>query len=221
MFPGLEMVSRWEDTPAFSAYCPLSGLPRLRGTQLCSIPADIPYLPAAPERAAHWRGVLDGLIPPGLKRIGLSWAGRPTHNNDLNRSVALAQLGGLMDIGGVAFVSLQKGPAARAAEQYRGRAGLLDLDSRIDSFDDTAAIIDGLDLVISVDTAIVHLTGAMGRPAWVMLPYAPDWRWLLGRSDTPWYPSLRLFRPAAPRDWPGVVDAVRQQLVEFVASGAA
>jgi hypothetical protein len=98
---------------------------------------------------------------------------------------------------------------------------LLDLDSRIDSFDDTAAIIDGLDLVISVDTAIVHLTGAMGRPAWVMLPYAPDWRWLLGRSDTPWYPSLRLFRPAAPRDWPGVVDAVRQQLVEFVASGAA
>lgn len=218
MFPGLNMVSRWEDTPTFAAYCPLSGLPRLRGTVLDSIPDGVPYLAAVPDRAAHWRGVLDGLVPPGLKRIGLSWAGRPTHNNDANRSVALARLAPITDVDGVAFVSLQKGPAAREAEGYRGSAPLIDLDGRTDGFDDTAAIIDGLDLVICVDTAIAHLAGAMGRPAWVMLPYAPDWRWLLDRADTPWYPSLRLFRPAAPRDWPGVAAAVAARLSRLAAA---
>ena len=218
MFPGLDMVSRWEDAPGFVAYCPLSGLPRLHGTELGSIPAGIPYLTAAPERAARWRGVLDGLVPPGLKRVGLFWAGRPTHNNDRNRSVALAGLAPITDVDGVAFMSLQKGPAAREAEAHRGRAPLIDLDSRIDGFDDTAAIIDGLDLVIGVDTVVVHLAGAMGRPAWVMLPYAPDWRWLLGRPDTPWYPSLRLFRQSSPHDWPGVATAVAEQLARFAAA---
>ena len=129
MFPGLDIIVRWENTPAFAAHCPLSGLPRLRGTELDSIPGGIPYLAAVPERAAHWRGVLDGLVPPGLKRVGLSWAGRPTHNNDASRSVALARLAPITDVAGVAFVSLQKGPAAREAEGYRGRAPLIDLAS--------------------------------------------------------------------------------------------
>jgi Flp pilus assembly protein TadD len=213
MFPGLEIVTNWQEAGKFAAYCPLSGLPRLHGTTLDNIPAAIPYITSAPDRVAHWRGLLDALLPPGLPRVGLVWAGRPTHNNDLNRSLSLDRLTRLTDMPGVAFVSLQKGPAARQASQHR----ILDLDDRIAGFDDTAAIIANLDLVIGVDTAVMHLAGAMGRPAWVLLPHAPDWRWLLDRTDSPWYPSMRLFRPPAPRAWDAVVDTAAQHFSEFLA----
>ena len=121
--------------------------------------------------------------------MGIAWAGRPTHNNDRNRSVQLDAFAPLGAVAGVALVSLQKGRRRRRRGTGRGARTLLDLDAEIDGFEDTAAIIDGLDLVVCVDTAVAHLAGVMGRPAWVLLPFAPDWRWLLGRSDTPWYPE--------------------------------
>lgn len=215
MQPGLATYTRWETIPAFVAYCPFSGLPRLHGTTLANIPAEIPYLTADPARLAKWKERLDGALPAGRLRVGIAWAGRPTHNNDRNRSVALAQFGPLGFVPGVSLVSLQKGPAV---DQIAGfPAPLLNLDAEIGDFLDTAAILTQLDLLITVDTSIGHLAGALGRPAWIMLPFAPDWRWLIGRSDTPWYPSLRLFRPAAPRDWPGLVAQVGQALERFVA----
>jgi hypothetical protein len=166
---------------------------------LQTIPGGVPYYAPDPALAARWRARLDRDIPPGLRRVGLVWAGRPTHNNDHNRSVPLDAFTPLGAVAGVALVSLQKGPPAAQVPQWRGKAPLLDLDAEIGDFEDTAAILAGLDLVVCVDTAVGHLAGAMGRPAWVMLPHAPDWRWLAGRSDTPWYPTLRLFRAPGPK----------------------
>ncbi len=197
MAPQTPRYHRWEEIPPFTAYCPLSGLPRLHGTTLETIPVGGPYLDADPELAARWRTRLDALAPAGRMRVGLAWAGRPTHNNDANRSVALARLATLAESGPV-FVSLQKGPAAAQAGDF---PGLIDLDADIASFEDTAAIIAGLDLVLAVDTSVCHIAAAMGRPCWMMLPFAPDWRWLTGREDSPWYPTLRLFRAETPRGW--------------------
>ena len=215
MFPGIRLFNRWDEIPLYAAYCALSGLPRLHGTRIGNVPAAIPYLRADPERATLWRQRLDALIAPGLRRIGIAWAGRPTHNNDLNRSIPLSTLAQLFDIEGIALVSLQKGPAVEQIAGYAGRAPLIDLDRQITEFDDTVAILDGLDLLICVDTAVGHFAGAMGRPAWVMLPHAPDWRWLMGRRDTPWYPTLRFFRHPAPRRWDLVVPAVAAELKRF------
>jgi hypothetical protein len=213
--PGLTLHGRWEDVPAFDAWCPLSSLPLLHGTRLETIPGRAPYLQADSARAASWRARLDAALPPGLARIGLAWAGRPTHHNDANRSTTLAALAGLATVPGLAFVALQKGPAAAQVASWPGPAPLLDLDAGIAGFDDTAAILAGLDLVVSVDTALVHIAGAMGVPCWAMLPFAPDWRWLRGRADSPWYPSLRLFRAPAPRDWPALVARVAAALAEW------
>jgi hypothetical protein len=219
MQPDLASFTRWETIPAFVAYCPFSGLPRLHGTTLNSIPETFPYLTPDPARLARWRARLDAALPEGAKRIGIAWAGRPTHNNDRNRSVALSVLAPLGQVPGAAFVSLQKGPAAAQLADFG--APLLDLDAEIGDFLDTAAILAGLDLLITVDTAIGHLAGAMARPAWLMLPFAPDWRWLAGRTDTPWYKSLRLFRPAAPRGWDGLVSQVAAELTRFTAGAPA
>jgi hypothetical protein len=218
MYPGLPTLTRWDDLPPYAAFCPFSGLPRLHGTRLDTIPQAVPYLCADPARVEAWRGRLAEMLPAGLKRVGLVWAGRPTHNNDVNRTVALAALSPLGAVPGVAFVSLQKGPAAAQIGQFAGPAPLLNLDAQIKSFEDTAAILECLDLLICVDTSVGHIAGALGRPAWIMLPFAPDWRWLLGRSDTPWYPSLRLFRPPAPRRWDAVIAEVAASLADFAAT---
>ncbi len=203
--PGAHVAVRWDDCPPYAAFCPLSGLPRLAGTNLSNIPAPVPYLATEPERVAQWRERLDARLPPGLRRIALAWAGRPTHNNDRNRTMALSQLAAFAQVPGVAFVSLQKGSASAQAKDWPGPAPLLNLDSEITGFEDSAAILQNVEKLISVDTSMLHLAGALGRPAWAMLPYAPDWRWLLGREDTPWYPTVRLFRQSAPCDWASVI----------------
>lgn len=218
MQPGLATVSRWEDAPRFDCYCPLSGLPRLHGTTLSTIPGGLPYLVPDAAQVEAWRARLDAALPAGLRRVGLAWAGRPTHHNDASRSTTLAMLAPLATVPGIALVSLQKGPAAAQCAGYDGPAPLLDLDAAITDFTDTAAIIAGLDLVVSVDTVHAHLCGAMARPGWVMLPHAPDWRWLVGREDSPWYPSLRLFRPPGPRRWDALVGDVRVALEGWVAA---
>ena len=216
-FPGPTYFSRWDECPPFAAYCPFSGLTRLAGTRTDSIPAATPYFHPLPERQAAWQARLDALVPAGLRRIAIAWAGRPTHNNDRNRSITLDMLAPFGAIPGVALLALQKGPPVAQAASWTASAPLLVLDPEIRDFDDTAAILHHVDLLVCVDTSLGHLAGALGRPAWVMLPYAPDWRWLLARADSPWYPDLRLFRQPAPRAWPELIAAVAGELAGFAA----
>jgi Flp pilus assembly protein TadD len=211
-YPALELVGHWDRCPAFAAYCPLSGLPRLHGTTLDTIPSKGPYLHAEPARTEAWRARLQDLLQPGNRRIGIVWAGRPTHNNDLNRSMSLSALAPIAALDGISLVSLQKGPAQSAIADYFDRAPLLNLGAEITDFVDTMAIIETLDLVVTVDTAVAHLAGAMGKPVWILLPYAPDWRWLLERSDSPWYPTARLFRQPSPGDWGSAARRVGEAL---------
>ena len=211
--PGLgQLFDHWERAPEFAAYCPLSSLPRLAGTRLGTIPCRIPYIRPDPAAIARWAERLDELLPRGARRIGIVWAGRPTHHNDRNRSIALAGLMPLTEIPGVALVSLQKGPAQAQIGGYWGRAPLVNLGPELRDFGDTMAVLECLERVVTVDTSVAHLAGAMGREAWVMLPYAPDWRWLLDRADSPWYPSLQLFRQGPERHWPPVIAAVAREL---------
>ncbi|MBL8659380.1 MAG: glycosyltransferase, partial [Rhodospirillales bacterium] len=151
-------------------------------------------------------------------RVGVVWAGNPQHHNDRNRSAPVAALAPLLTMPGVAFVDLQVGAGARQREglDERSAAALIAPGGDIADFADTAAIIAELDLVISVDTAVAHLAGALARPVWLLLPFIPEWRWLRQRRDTPWYPTMRLFRQARPGDWDGVVAAVAEALRETV-----
>jgi Flp pilus assembly protein TadD len=211
-FPGPTYFSRWDQAPSFAAFCPFSGLSRLHYTRLDSVPQPGPYLCALPDKVAQWRERLDALLPKGLKRIGIAWAGRPTHNNDRNRSITLEALAPFGLVPGAAFVALQKGPAAAQVASWRGPAPLVGLDAQLETFDDTAAVLENLDLLVCVDTSLGHLAGALGRPAWIMLPYAPDWRWLTRRADSPWYPTLRLLRQEAPKAWPGLIQRVANDM---------
>ncbi|MBI3515529.1 MAG: glycosyltransferase family protein [Proteobacteria bacterium] len=203
----------WDRIPPYDLQCPLSSLPRAFGTTLDTIPAPIPYLHADPAKSAHWRQRLDALLPRGYRRIGLVWAGRPAHENDRNRSLALDRLAPLAGLPGIALVALQLGPAQAQIGGFYGAAPLVNLAPEIADFTDTLAILDNLDLVVAVDTAVAHLAGAMAKPVFVLLPYAPDWRWLLDRTDSPWYPTARLFRQPALRDW----DAVINNLISVLA----
>ena len=211
--PGAGLIfDHWSRAPDFAAYCPLSGLPRLAGTRLDTIPAAVPYLHAGEAKFAQWAERLWALLPRGWRRIGIVWAGRPTHRNDLRRSTRLATLAPLMELPRTAFVSLQKGPAQTEIGRWWGRAPLLNLGPEIRDFADTMAILECLDLMVTVDTAVGHLAGAMGKEVWIMLPHAPDWRWLLGRSDSPWYPTARLFRQSAARSWEPVAAEIAAAL---------
>jgi hypothetical protein len=207
-----KIFDHWDDKPDFAAWLPLSGLPRLAGTRLDTIPAAVPYLRAEPAKVAEWRERLDVLSPRNYRRIGIAWAGRPTHSNDDNRSARLATFAPLAALPEVTLVSLQKGDAQAQIGGFWGRAPLLNLGPEIRDYGDTMAIVDALDLIVTVDTSVGHLAGAMGKPVWIMLPYAPDWRWLLERSDSPWYPTVRLFRQSASRDWQPVMAAIAEEL---------
>ena len=200
------VIARSETLPPFDLHCPLMSLPHRLGIRLDTIRADIPYLAAEPELIAAWRERLAGLA--GL-RIGLAWSGNPAYRADRRRSLPLARLAPLFEVPGITFVSLQKGEAAaQAADQPR----LLDPTALLTDFAETAALVETLDLVISVDTAIAHLAGALGKPIWLLNSFDPHWVWLLDRSDSPWYPSLRQFRQSAPGDWDGVVAKVARAL---------
>jgi hypothetical protein len=190
---------------------PLS-LPHLCATRLDSIPAPIPYLHASAERLARWAPRLAG---DGL-RVGLAWKGNPAYENDADRSLpSLDLLAPLASVAGVRFISLQKGAGEDEARRAPAALPLLHLGAEIADFADSAAIVAQLDLIVSVDTALAHLAGALGRPCWVMLPdYKTDWRWLVDRSDSPWYPrQLRLFRQRGTGGWPPVVEEIRSALV--------
>jgi hypothetical protein len=209
--PGVaEVIARGQALPAFDLHCPLLSLPRAFGTRLQTVPAGAPYLAADPVQAAAWGERLAGIAG---RRVGLVWAGEPWGDaRDARRSVRLATLAPLAQAPGVNFVSLQKGaPAAQAADQPTGMT-LFDFTADLADFADTAALIENLDLVISVDTSVAHLAGAMGKPVWLLNRFDTCWRWLLNRDDSPWYPTLRQFRQPAPGDWPSVAEAVRDAL---------
>jgi ADP-heptose:LPS heptosyltransferase len=149
-------------------------------------------------------------------KVGLVWAGRSTHTNDKNRSLVLRQLAPLAAIEGIQFYSLQKGPAAaQVIDDCPAALNLIDYGDKLTDFAETAAMIENLDLVITVDTAVAHLAGALAKPVWVLLPFVPDWRWLLDREDSPWYPTMRLFRQKAIGQWDQVIARVAQCLSEF------
>jgi hypothetical protein len=149
----------------------------------------------------------------------LVWAGSPKHKRDRYRSIALKTLKPLFDIAGVRFISLQKGPAVAQIDEFGPAANMLNLGPELDDFADAAAVIDQLDLVIGVDTAVIHLAGAMGRPVWTLIPTPSDWRWLIDREDSPWYPTMQLFRQRTRGDWQSVVEDVRTRLAEVVRGG--
>jgi Flp pilus assembly protein TadD len=209
--PSLDrLVLDGDPRPAFDYYCPVMSMGMLLGTTPQTIPADVPYLRASPDLVKIWR---DRLGPRGKHpRVGIAWAGNPKHKNDHNRSVRLEQLAPLACEGNVEFHSLQTGPAASQALRPPAGMTLIDFTAHLTDFAETAALVENLDLVICVDTAAAHLAGAMAKPVWLLLPRDPDWRWMLGRSDTPWYPTMRLFRQTAPRDWVEVIHRVAKEL---------
>ncbi|WP_234685785.1 tetratricopeptide repeat protein [Bradyrhizobium monzae] len=200
---------------AFDLHCPLGSLPLAFRTRLDTIPFAQGFLPApAAERVTAWENRLG---PRTRFRVGLVWSGDPGHNNDHNRSISLRALAPLLDCD-VQFVSLQKGIRDQDRAFLREREDILDLTEQLTDFSETAALVAALDLVISVDTSVVHLAGALGTPVWTMLPFNPDWRWLLNRDDSPWYSSMRLFRQHRRDDWASVVDNVRRELEALVSA---
>ncbi|MBV8654350.1 MAG: glycosyltransferase family protein, partial [Alphaproteobacteria bacterium] len=213
--PGISVLRQGAQLPAFDYHCPLLSLPLACGTTLASLAAETPYLAPPADRIALWRPRIESGPAP---RIGIVWAGHPTHENDRNRSIPFALLRPLLgdtESAGPRFFALQKEPRESDKATLSAVPGLTLLGDRLADFADTAAAISLLDLVITVDTAVAHLAGALGKAVWILLPFAADWRWMLGRADSPWYPSARLFRQKAIGDWDSVVGDVRDALSRF------
>ena len=217
--PGLEALlapaagvgavcAQGEALPAFDLHASLMSLPLLHGTTRETIPAEVPYLRPPPDPPAVCGRISE---VPGFK-VGLVWAGNPTHANDRNRSIALGRLAPLLDAEGVRFFGLQAGE--RSGEIARLGLGdrIEDLSGELKNFSATASVLERLDLLVSVDTAPAHLAGAMGRPVWTLLPFVPDWRWMQEGEDSPWYPTMRLFRQRRLGDWEETVGRVKKEL---------
>ena len=210
------VLDREQALPEFDFYINLPSLPRVFGTTLGSIPAAIPYIRTEPSASEKWRNRLSGL---SSVKVGLGWAGSPTHSRDRYRSISLRELSPLLSTEGVTFVSLQKGEAAAEAKDWLVGVEWIDAAAELEDFADTAALIGELDLVICVDTAVAHLAGALGKAVWVMVAQPADFRWLERREDSPWYPTLRLFRQSRRDDWEDVVRRVAAALAERVKAG--
>ena len=205
-----QVIGLKDRLPAFDCHAPILSLPRLLGTTLETIPDRVPYLSPDPQTEARWAERLKGLS--GL-RVGFAWAGSPKHPADQRRSLDPALLRPLLELPGTSWVSLQTPKRHDDLAAFEGLE-LLDLADELSSFAETAAVVANLDLVISVDTALGHLAGAIGHPTWLLLAQPPDWRWLLGITDSPWYPGTRLFRQPRPGDWPSAIEAVAEALAE-------
>lgn len=205
------VVARGSVLPAFDAHCPLMSLPLALKTTLATIPAPQKYISAEPGRVESWRRLL-GAVP--RKRVGLVWSGRPEHKNDHNRSIALVDFAQILD-GRCEYHCLQKEIRPDDQRELKSRTDIQSWRDELTSFEDTAALVECMDLVVAVDTSVAHLAAAMGKPVWLLLPYSPDWRWLLERSDTPWYPSMRLFRQRTAGDWRDVVTRTSAALTQW------
>jgi tetratricopeptide (TPR) repeat protein len=213
------IIARGVAPPPFDVHCPLGSLPLAFKTEPATVPADIPYLSADDAHLAKWSAQIGVLERP---RIAIAWSGNPSHLNDRNRSIAFAKLAPLFPPGegrvGASFVSIQRDLRSEDANALAGETRVTNVGAALENFADTAAVIALCDLVIAVDTAVAHLAGAMGRPLWMLLPFAPDWRWTLDGDTSPWYPTARLFRQTSLGDWDGVIDRLGVELKRFVQS---
>jgi Flp pilus assembly protein TadD len=212
--PGVErLLPEDGPLPACDVRSPLLSLPGRCGTTLSTIPAQVPYLVADRGRVSHWRNYLAAV--PGFK-VGICWQGSPRHRDDRRRSVPLEQFAPLTTVPGVRLLSLQRGFGQEQWTKLAGYWPVVEVTGLApdpaEAWVDSAALLGALDLVITVDTAVAHLAGALAVPVWVALPFAPDWRWLLGREDSPWYPTMRLFRQTRQGDWSGVFKRIAEAL---------
>jgi len=206
--PGVgQVVNQGAQLPKFDVHAPMMSLARIFGTTLETIPANVPYLKAPEAHAPQLPATMSK-----SRKVGIVWAGRSTHQNDANRSVTFTNFVELLGLPQTTVYSLQQGPAADDIAASGCQAFVLDIGRRMRDFADTAGVIEQLDLVVTVDTAVAHLAGALGKPVWVMLPYPGDWRWMLDRDDSPWYPTMRLFRQQRPGVWEPVFERVRKSL---------
>jgi hypothetical protein len=210
------VFAQGEKLPEFDLQCPLMSLPLAFGTELNSVPAAIPYIDVSAKLVSKWRQRMGERRAP---RIGIAWAGSAAHKNNSKRSIALERFAPLLNTPGVQFVSVQKELTQSDAAVLEDHASVLHVGGELGDFADTAAVISSLDLLISADTSVAHLAGAIGRPVWILIPLAPDFRWLLKREDSPWYPTARLFRQPRLEDWDSVLERVRGELVSFVEAG--
>jgi tetratricopeptide (TPR) repeat protein len=222
LLAGLEGVSRiyayGEDLPAFDLHQHLPSLGAVFETDLDSIPAGIPYIAPPSERVAQWS---ERLPPKQGLRVGLVWAGNPVFSGDATRSIGLARLAPILAVPGVQFFSLHRELRAEDAAVLQAHPHVVHVGAELTDLADTAALVSQLDLVIGSDTAVIHLAGALGKPVWLLTKRSPDWRWLLDRQDSPWYPTARLYRQPAIGDWATVVERVRRDLVELAQSHVA
>jgi hypothetical protein len=206
--------------PPFDFHAPLISLPAILKTTLNTIPRDVPYLFPDPNLVEQWRRRLHDI--EGVK-IGIAWEGDRRHEHNVRRSIPLQSFVVLGRLPGVTLISLQKGPAAQQVERLDKTCRLIDWKNEVDGlsgpFMDTAALMKSLDLIITCDTSIAHLAGALAAPVWVALPYAADWRWLMGREDSPWYPTMRLFRQSAWDDWKSAFDRIATALAQRLNTG--
>jgi tetratricopeptide (TPR) repeat protein len=206
-----QVVGRGDTLPPFDCHAPLMSLPRIFNSVPMRERFDIPYLLPDSDAAEKWRVLLHRAVDPGFFRVGLTWAGNPGHRNDGNRSIPPEQFNPLADLDRVAWFAIQK--EARSLPELPFTV----LPGELHDFAETAAAILNLDLIISVDTAVAHLAGALGKPVWTLLPHAADWRWLMDREDTPWYPTMRLFRQPRRGHWTPVIETVRRELENLTA----
>lgn len=211
------LITKSDPLPAFDLHCPICSLPLAFGTRLETIPSDV-YLPRPAEtRVRVWEKRLQSSLGPRRKPlVGLAWSGNPNHWNDHNRSLPLQKLSPLLDLDAT-FVSLQKDPRPDDRAQLE-KTGIIDLTAHLTDLAETAALMSCLDLVITVDTSVAHLASALRRPTWILLPYTPDWRWLLGRDDSPWYGSARLFRQDQQREHEPVIARMREALQQLLST---
>ncbi len=209
----------------YDYWCHMLKMPEHMQLGLPMLPIAMPYLAASPEKVRHWQSCIDGISPDTprerSKRVGLVWAGSPRHALDRFRSVQLDALKPLLTLPGARWFSVQKGDREHESEYLANEFDLHTLSPAIKDFTDTLAIIQALDLLITVDTSVAHLAGAAGRPVWVLVPAYLEWRWLTDRTDSPWYPSMRLFRQQEPGEWGTVIEEVRAALLEWCAASAA
>jgi ADP-heptose:LPS heptosyltransferase len=214
LLAALEGASQWVATgdalPAFDHQCPLLSLPLAFKTTLDSIPSSTRYLSSDATKVAQWRARLGEQSKP---RVGLVWSGRATHKGDRDRSIALADLIRHLPAD-FHYVSLQKDVRELDQQALRSNPAILTFQEDLNDFSDTAALCECMDVVISVDTSVAHLSGALGKRTWILLPFTPDWRWLMDRVDSPWYPTAKLYRQHRRGDWNGVLEQLKADLVQ-------
>jgi lipoprotein NlpI len=198
----VHLIAQDDPLPAFDVHCPLMSLPTIFHTTLQTIPTQVPYIRIPQDRESHWHTRLAAIA---TRKVGIAWASNALHPTARRRSCSLTDLLPLASLPNVTLISLQKGPAAAETRTAPRTSNILDLSEELNDFADTAAVISQLDRVITVDTAVAHLAGALGKPASILLPVSSEWRWLLNRDDSPWYPTARLFRQTTPGDWSTVV----------------